>query len=830
MKKRKLFRFIMFGLPLLFILCGIGLAYLNKVVIPVKIKSLIIQNIEGLTQKKVSLGSAQFNPFKGLILRKLIIYDSQKELISIKEASCTFLILPIFKEKKIFIPTIKIEEPKIFLERKADSTFNLLELIPKKQLVETKQKFSIIISGIHLSGGHIDFKDNNFSPAFTKSIAAVNLNLFLSLPNSVRFNSSFKILTTSPAAFNVSGEFQIFSQQLLSKITIDNLMLKEFSPYYSKLGVSVREGVINASITSTLKLKDSLFNADITARNKDIVLSMYTLLVKLNAEVTANLRYHLKDKLLTYSGTADLSKTAIEGIETIGEINNLNARIKFTMATLSADKATAAIWGFPVEANVRIEDFSNPSLSLDAVSQFKLPPAQKVLSEKFKITVPAEITDGTGKLSLHLKTKLYQQETPQINGSLDIHSAAIRIERIEFPLEEINGSLEFTLNELKWANIHFTCLDKIYTTTGLLTDFKTPEVTASLSSDELSLKSDFTIAGKLIKIAKSEGEYLSSKFSLAGDINTADSHAIQANIHSNLEINLKDLKAPLTKFKEQLKKINPEGSVKANVTLKGNINNPKFCTLSASFSSPSFSLYGLTARNVALEYTQSEGLADILLPGFSFYDGTIEAVAKVNFDSENMPFWIETKVINLNIEKLKNDTPAKTQDITGTLQSLTKLNGSVKNPSKLSGAGKVLIKDGKLWELNLFKGLGKVIFPKDFSAIIFQKGYCEFFVKDEYIFTENLRVENPLVEIEGKGKIGFDNSVEAALNVHISDEFIPSTGTFKDVTTALMGQAGRFGIIEISGTLQKPEFKYKTPRLEVLKDITDSIIDGLLGR
>lgn len=869
MQKRTIGRIAALTLLLFILLGGLGIIYLNKVVIPIKLKSLIIQNLETLTQKKVSLGSVQFNLFKGIILTNLSLSDGQKELISVRNASCYFLILPILKEKKVFIPGITLDEPKIFLERKADNTFNLLELLPKQPAAGGKQKLSLIISRVIITKGKIDFLDNSLSPAFSQSLDELNLNASLSLPTNIQFDSQFKILTASPTTVTANGEFQIFNQHLLAKLLINNLEPQEFAPYYRALRIAITDGRVNSSIDLNLNLKDSLLNADITAQGKNLHLSQEDIQMKLSSEITshlsyriqdkmlnaditaqnkdvtvskghlhmqldsrikANLQYNLKNNQLHYSGTADLQKANISGIETINELQNLSAQIKFSDTKVNSENVFATVWGLPFEAKITLEDFHNPLLSLEGISQLNLAAGQKILAEKFKIALPAAITAGEGRLSLSLKTRVPLREPLQLIGSLSIQKAAIKAEKIASPFTDIQGLFEFNLNELKWPKLQFKYLGQHYTTDGALTNFKSPQVGLNLNSEKLSLRAAFTLEGPLLKISKCAGKFLNSNFSFSGDINTSDPDSLQTNILSNSEISLSDLKEiPLPALQGQLEKIQPEGLVKVKLSLNGNINQPKFCSLSASISSSFLSLYGLKTDKVLLEYTQSEGLTDIILPVFSFYDGTMEALVRINFDSENMPFRIETKIMDINIEKLKTDTPLKTQDIAGTLQSVTTLNGFMANPAQLSGAGKILIKDGKLWELNLFKGLGKIIFLKDFASIVFHKGYCEFFIKDKTIFTENLQFVNPMVEIEGRGKIGFDSAIEATLNVHLSDEFIPGTGTFKDITTMLMGQAGRFGIIGIKGTLQKPEFRYKTPKLEIIKDLTGSIIDSLFG-
>ena len=142
MKKRK-FRKIIFIILILVIIISAAIIYLNKVVLPVKLKSFIVSALESQTQKKVSLESVQLNLLKGLVLRNLNVYDGQTRIIGLKEASCAFLILPVFKERKIIIPSIRLIAPTVFLERKADNTLNLLELLLNKKPEEEKLNFSV---------------------------------------------------------------------------------------------------------------------------------------------------------------------------------------------------------------------------------------------------------------------------------------------------------------------------------------------------------------------------------------------------------------------------------------------------------------------------------------------------------------------------------------------------------------------------------------------------------------------------------------------------------------------------------------------------------------
>jgi hypothetical protein len=80
------------------------------------------------------------------------------------------------------------------------------------------------------------------------------------------------------------------------------------------------------------------------------------------------------------------------------------------------------------------------------------------------------------------------------------------------------------------------------------------------------------------------------------------------------------------------------------------------------------------------------------------------------------------------------------------------------------------------------------------------------------------------MELFGPVKIGLaDNSIDATLEVNVIDEMVPLTGTFRDVTTAIVGQAGRFGVIRITGTMKEPKFKFKAAVADLIKGLTNTI-------
>ncbi|MFH0791052.1 MAG: hypothetical protein V2A64_05410 [Candidatus Omnitrophota bacterium] len=504
------------------------------------------------------------------------------------------------------------------------------------------------------------------------------------------------------------------------------------------------------------------------------------------------------------------------------KIQHIQGEVKFDNSGLSADKLNADIFGLPLQAKLRLTDFTQPLLDINLTAKPSLQVIVRLLKDKFKVVLPVDI-EGQSYLSVDLQSQLVSTQPPAINGYLDVLGAAVKIKNLDTPIESVNGRLGFSQSQISWQELNFKYSGIDYKTKGVLADFNAPCVELELSSKDVSLRSKFSVNDKVINFSEINGKYLNSDFLFSGSIDAANPPQVKTNIAGQLNIDLGSLKDYLKKFKNQLDIIKPLGRVQVKFNLDGNVQDIKSCVLTAKINSKDLSLYGLKSEEFYMEYNQADNLIDIPLVRLSLYDGIVNLSAKMNLAANDPPFWINADIKDVKLEKLKLDTPAKKEDISGIIQAQIKLNGYLSGVSKLNGAGEILISEGKLWQLNLFKGLGHLLFTQDFTNIVFSQGYCGFSVSDRLISSDNLKLKSNLANISGSLKIGFDSSIEAMLNVEVLDE-APLTGTFKDVTTAILGQAGKFGVIKISGTLHEPKYRFKPAVVDIIKGLTDTFL------
>lgn len=806
-------------LVILAVAVAFGVAYLNRVVFPVKVKSLIIGALEKETGKKVSIDSLQLNVFKGLVVRNLVISDNTRKLLSIRQASCSWVIPAIFK-RKFIIPAIRLDSAQVFLERRRDNTFNLQELFPKKAAQNLKTGFGVFIYKIVLVDSRIDFTDSSFPAAFHKAVDNINLILSLSLPAGVKFNLKAQVPGKNPLKIGATGEFKIPRKELTAKISLKDFSPGDFAAYYGNYGISIAEGLADALIDA--RFKEGVITLDLAGQARNFTFSKDKITVNLSAGIDAGFKYGLQDKRFSYSGSADILDASIAGAQYIERIDKLKGKVKFSDAGIWSDNLTADILGLAVEAKANLTDFAKPYLKVRAASSLPLDVVQKILKDKFQVNFTGSIS-GKCDLALALETKLPVDGAAKINANLDIINASFNPGGFLSAFTDINGRLEFGQNHLKWPELKFKYQDIPCQTSGVLTDFSAPAVEAKLLSENLFFESRLSVSGNLINVAQVSGKYFNSGITASGSIDKSEPGHPLLDIGLNLDVELADIKEAVKKSKEKLEAAHLSGKVSAKIKIKGDAADIKSCFIKAQAGADTLSAYGLKSGALSLGYYQENGLAEVSVPNLDLYEGKVASAAKINLNSKDLPYWIEADIRGLNLGKLKQDTPAKDKDISGTLLAQVKINGFSADLSKLSGAGSIFVSEGRLWELNLFKGLGELLFTKDFSNIIFNEGQCGFLIRDKFISTDNLKLKSNLANLSGNAKIGFDGSLESALNVEVLDETAPLSGTFKDVTTAIIGQAGRFGVIMITGTLKEPQYKFKPAVVDMLRGLKEAI-------
>lgn len=355
-----------------------------------------------------------------------------------------------------------------------------------------------------------------------------------------------------------------------------------------------------------------------------------------------------------------------------------------------------------------------------------------------------------------------------------------------------------------------------------LTDFTAPRLNLELTADNLDLKSDMKIKDKLIKINTVTGKYLASEFDIKGDVDTRESADPLLDLSAKLNLRPSDIFGLLPQaLAENLKKMKPDGAFNIKGTLRGKAKDYKSWGLSFDAASDSFSIYNFKLSQVSFNLAQKNGILDIAPFTASVYGGTLSLRFNSNLAADTPDYLLRFNASDIDLAKLKLDTNPKDKEIAGTLNLRADLSGTFQDLSSLKGSGSILAKDGKLWQINLFKGLGELFLLPDFEKISFKEVAGDFVVADKTVSTENLKLTSEQLNLNCQGKAGFDGTLDFTVYTEANKNLIRDSTDIRKFTTAILGELTGALTIKLSGTIQKPKYIIVPAVLDVIKSLKD---------
>ncbi len=796
------------------LLCAIAyLVYLNEVILPREIKAALVDSLERATGKRAGLTSAKLDLFRGLVIKDLSLSDNNLNIISAKDSSCRFLVMPVFR-KEIIVTALKLDSPQIFVERMPDNSINIAELFFKKPITVMDGKFNLTILRIIISKGSINFKDNTLSPPFEKEIRNADLDIKFHLPGSIAFDADFEIPSKIPMLVKSSGEYRIMDKEFSAKVQARDFYPREFVRYWDENKFNIPDGIIDGS--AVLNVKAGYLDAGIDMSGMSLKFSQGNVNADLNCDISAKVKYNFTNKELIYTGRMNVKNLSLSNLEFVDNIHDIRGKADFSEKAFSFNDITATVLGIPVKAMAGISDLSGGLLKLNVNSEVELGFLKGILKDRFNINIPADLK-GEGNLYLELQYGMPIEGRPVVNGYLDVEGATIKPEYGATFLEDVSGKVKFTQNQLIWSGLKFKYIDMDYTTSGVLTNFDKPGVHIDLKSVRLSLRSLMAINDKVITLSSLDGKYDNYEFSIQGDLDTVDPEAVKADINGVIKFELAEDKEPFKNIKDKFSYAHPSGRIAAQFSLKGSLKDILHCAIDAEVKSDSLRLYGFKMNGFGMAYSQRNGIMDIKSVRSSLYGGVIEANGMVNLTLKDIPYQINADMKGIKIEDLKKDTVFKDTDISGIIQARFGVKGVQNDLSKLNAWGKINVLNGRLWQINLFRGIGVLLFKRDFNSVVFREGSCGFFIKDKTVFTNDLTMKSDLLNLYGAVKIGFDNTISASLKAEFTDEGIDA-GNVSDIA----GVIERYSIIEIKGNLKEPKFKIRPDLSSIVSDIADS--------
>jgi hypothetical protein len=321
----------------------------------------------------------------------------------------------------------------------------------------------------------------------------------------------------------------------------------------------------------------------------------------------------------------------------------------------------------------------------------------------------------------------------------------------------------------------------------------------------------------MVKIKECSLKLPDSDLAIKGTINIEEPQTPLFNLTLESNISLKDTFRFLpANISENLKKIKVDGLCKVNGFLNGNAKEMKSWNAQLRLSSDTLSLYDLKLNNLYFTLQQKDGLINTDDLSANLYAGNLALQFGLNLLGNVPNYTAKLGLSNVDLAKLKMDTKLKDKDISGLLNMRLNLQGTTAGLATLQGDGTISVREGKLWELNLFKGLGEFLFLPIYHKIVFRDATANFLVRNSAIEIADSFLSSEELELSGTGKLQFDGSLDLALNSQINENLLKDSPDLRKITSAVLGN---LLVIKISGTIQKPEYKIVPGTKEIINQI-----------
>lgn len=808
-------------IPLILLLCLAGLlVYLNNVFFPVKVKAIVTKRLSHYLGKNVEIERLKYDLFKGIVIENASIFQESKEegkkyYIKINTAYGNFLILPILRERKIIIPALHIEAPQLYLTRNRDKSFNLEEFFKKAPAPKTKPRYTFIIYKIIISSGTCDFNDQSLSPAFKLRITDLKIGAEFNLPSKINFLIEGKRANKNSdisSALNFSGNYNLQKQEMDSNLTLNKVPLNEYPAYLKNLPLPLSIGFID-TLNLNIKLKTNQelkVKGGIITKNLQLRLNKYILAGNFN--FYPDFKYSFSNRKLAYSGTIKLFDVTLSGIEKLKEITRIQGDLKLEEDNLSSDNLNMTLFDIPLSVKGTMNNFSNPLVKLNISGE-------EIDLSKLSLLFP-NLTSNlslTGSSTLNMDIRGYLRKFPsEINGTSQIISASLSSPYLKNPLTELKGKIGFSLNEFNWDNINLIYQKETFKSSGKLINFKFPQINFVLVSEKLNMEALFYIRDKLIKINNCNGKYLSSDFNLKGNVDAAIADNLNLDLSLKSDFALKDTYDFLEPaWKERFQNLKLSGTCKMSGSLNGKIKDLKDLNLALNASFPLLSIYDLKFENLRIRINQKNRyLFGETLPS-KFYNGNLSLNLDSNLNTENPIYNTKIALSDVDLSLLKADTDLKDKNLAGllTLEANLQTDKGIEN---LSGKGHASIKNGRLWDLNLLKGLGKLLLLPIYEQIVFKKAQGNFIVKDQAFHTNDFFLGSRSVDMLCRGKVDFKGNLDLTMNTEIVPDLLIDSADLRKFTSPIFGN---LLTINVSGTIQDPKYKTSIITKEIFKEI-----------
>ncbi|GEM_PF-3340572 len=222
--------------------------YINYIFFPVKLKHIIEEKATAIFGRPVSIEEIHFKPIQGFTLRDISVWEQETKeqlFIKIDEANFNILLAPLFKEKAVIIPSLKLSHPSIYVAKENVAQWNFSDLLAQTaNTQQQKNPFKLYLFKLVIKDGKIDYRDKTTTPEFFESLEMINTEINLSLNKNIKFKG-YSQIPAKGSSLSFEGNYDLVQKKISSQISLQKIHLAQYiSRLFPSFNFSVQDGVL----------------------------------------------------------------------------------------------------------------------------------------------------------------------------------------------------------------------------------------------------------------------------------------------------------------------------------------------------------------------------------------------------------------------------------------------------------------------------------------------------------------------------------------------------------------------------------------------------------
>ena len=537
---------------------------------------------------------------------------------------------------------------------------------------------------------------------------------------------------------------------------------------------------------------------------------------------------------LTYSMTLSFANGKIINLPVVKTVENISGKISLAPNKFSGESLTALVSQTPLSFSGTIENFQDPYLNISFGAKDLDLASWKGLANQY---LPANDIDvqGISTFNIKYKGKVKKLAGSSVNCTISLKNAAFKNTALKEGITGISGDIAYVVASLNpshylpddgsWKDIKLTFQDKTYILNGSL---KFNNLDTTVKRDDLTLTLNSKLFPDRLKIIALNAQYKESKASVQGEVfYPKDNNESKINVELGGSLALENLSDLVPALKEKLTSASPQGTCAINGLFTGTPTQWRDWSLAFTLKSDRVRLYGYTLGQVLIKYDQRDRFINNLSLSSSLYDGLLTAQGSSDLSINEMPYKIIFNIKDVNFAKLKDDTPLKDKDIAGMLTATYSGTGPLADLLLSQGQGSLSIKNGKLWQFDVLKGLAQLLFVPGKENITLDSAEGNFSVVSQKVLVKDALVKGNQVELSCNGMVNFKGELDFDIVSRFAEGVIRSSDSLQKTIAAFLSQAEDFLTVKITGTLKEPKYKVIPRPLNVIQKTKDFIFDAL---